>query len=462
MREHDWSASSLGQPETWPGTLRSVVNLILQSRIPMFVAWGPDLVFLYNDAYAEILSAKHPGALGTPFRVVWDDIWGDIGPLVNRAMAGETTYGENLPLTMRRNGYDEETWFTFSYSPVYDRRSNIRGMYCAVTETTGQVIAERSLRDGEARWRNLFQVMQEGFALGEMVYDNAGEPVDFQYIEVNGAWERMTGIPNQEATGRLISEVIPGIERHWIEAFARVVETGVSAHFEEYSATLGRWFEVAVYRAEPGRFALLFLNTTERRAAEEKRILLLREIDHRAKNALAVVQSMIRLTRAEDIPSFIKTVEGRVAALARAHTLLASQQWEGVHLHDMIRGELTPFVATRASFDGPPVRLSAIASQPLAMAVHELATNSAKHGALSVETGTVAVAWWIEGGDLHIRWVEQGGPPIDSAPKHSGFGSRVLDGTVRKQLHGTVQRTWHPSGLVCHIVVPLEGGRGNG
>jgi two-component sensor histidine kinase len=109
----------------------------------------------------------------------------------------------------------------------------------------------------------------------------------------------------------------------------------------------------------------------------------------------------------------------------------------------------------RATIDGPAVTLPAVAAQPVAMAVHELATNAAKHGALSAETGTVAVAWRVEGRDLRIRWTERGGPPVGGAPERSGFGSRLLDGTIRTQLRGTVERTWDASGLVCDVVVPL-------
>ncbi len=350
-------------------------------------------------------------------------------------------------------------WTVSRAVPILGADGEIVEWFGAASDVTASHEAEERLRESEARWRGLFERMHEGFALCEIVRGPDGKAVDYRYLEVNAAVERLSGIPRPAIVGRLASEAIPGIEAFWTETYARVVETGEPAHFEHRVASLGQWFEVMAFRTEPGRFAALFLNTTERKAAEEKRALLLREIDHRAKNALAVVQSVIRLTNAEDIPSFIKTVEGRVAALARAHTLLASQQWEGSHLHDLMHGELAPFIAGRATFDGPPVRLSAVASQPLAMAVHELATNAAKHGALSVETGTVAVAWWIEGRNLHIRWVERGGPPIDAVPKRSGFGSRVLDGTIRKQLHGTVERTWRPSGLVCDVVVPLGQGQ---
>ncbi|WP_114946136.1 HWE histidine kinase domain-containing protein [Microvirga calopogonii] len=143
MRAHDWSSSPLGAPSTWPQSLRSVVGLLLGSKFPMFVAWGPELGFLYNDAYAEILGAKHPRALGLRFHDIWSEIWSDISPLIDAALAGEASYRENLPLLMNRKGFDEQTWFTFSYSPVRDESGQVAGMFCAVAETTGQILAER-------------------------------------------------------------------------------------------------------------------------------------------------------------------------------------------------------------------------------------------------------------------------------------------------------------------------------
>jgi CheY-like chemotaxis protein len=109
MRAHDWSSSPLGPPDVWPQSLRTVVALLLQSQFPMFVAWGDALGFLYNDSYAEILGAKHPRALGSRFYDIWSEIWPDISPLVDAAMAGQATYREDLLLVMNRKGYDEET-----------------------------------------------------------------------------------------------------------------------------------------------------------------------------------------------------------------------------------------------------------------------------------------------------------------------------------------------------------------
>jgi hypothetical protein len=143
MRSHDWSDSPLGAPETWPPSLRSVVSLMLTSRFPMFVAWGPELAILYNDAYAPILGTRHPHAMGHPFREVWPEIWDDIEPLVARAMIGESTFHENLHLVTERHGFPEDTWHTLSYSPVRDESGTIGGMFCTCTETTEKVQADR-------------------------------------------------------------------------------------------------------------------------------------------------------------------------------------------------------------------------------------------------------------------------------------------------------------------------------
>jgi PAS domain S-box-containing protein len=155
MRSHDWSRSPLGHPSKWPQSLRSVVGLLLGSKFPMFVAWGDELSFLYNDPYAEILGAKHPKALGSRFEDIWAEIWTDISPLVDAALAGEATFHQNLPLVMNRKGFDEKTWFTFSYSPVHDEAGKVAGMFCAVAETTGQVLAEAALTESETRFRGM-------------------------------------------------------------------------------------------------------------------------------------------------------------------------------------------------------------------------------------------------------------------------------------------------------------------
>ena len=187
---------------SWPQSLRTVVGLLLQSQFPMFVAWGEALGFLYNDPYAEILGAKHPRALGRRFYDIWSEIWSDISPLIDAAMAGHSTYREDLPLVMNRKGYDEQTWFTFSYSPVRDERGKVAGMFCAVSETTRKVLAERALRElNETLERRVTEALAERNLLADIVEGtNAFVQVadlEYRWLAVNKAaadeFERIFG-----------------------------------------------------------------------------------------------------------------------------------------------------------------------------------------------------------------------------------------------------------------------------
>jgi PAS domain S-box-containing protein len=140
---HDWQSSPLGPPDSWPPELATAVSMVLSSTFPMFVALGPQLVFLYNDAYIPVLGDKHPSGFGQPFQRLWWEIWPDLGPIAERAMAGQSSFLEDMPLAMERKGYTEQTYFTFSYSPLHDGEGRVMGMYCTCIETTARVHAER-------------------------------------------------------------------------------------------------------------------------------------------------------------------------------------------------------------------------------------------------------------------------------------------------------------------------------
>ena len=163
---------------------------------------GRELRFLYNDSYAEILGAKHPNALGSRFDDIWSEIWPDISPLVDAAMSGQAIYREDLPLVMNRKGYDEQTWFTFSYSPVRDENGEVGGMFCAVHETTRPVLAERALRDlNETLERRVNDAITQRKVLADIVEGtNAFVQVadlDYRWLAVNKAaadeFERIFG-----------------------------------------------------------------------------------------------------------------------------------------------------------------------------------------------------------------------------------------------------------------------------
>ena len=147
IAEHDWADTPLGPADLWPQSLRTAVRIVLGSRFAMWMAWGPELTFFYNDKYAaDTLAIKHPWALGRRADEVWAEIWEDIGPRIEQVIStGTATWDEGLLLFLERSGYREETYHTFSYSPLWDEAGNTAGMLCVVAEETERVIGERRL-----------------------------------------------------------------------------------------------------------------------------------------------------------------------------------------------------------------------------------------------------------------------------------------------------------------------------
>jgi PAS domain S-box-containing protein len=197
---------------------------------------------------------------------------------------------------------------------------------------------------------------------------------------------------------------------------------------------------------------------TERKRAEERQILLAEEVDHRARNVVAVVQSIMRLTRAESIDDYIGALDGRISALSNAHRLLAGSRWEGADLNRLVDEEFAPYRAggkERISARGPVVMLPPATAQTIALALHELATNAAKYGALSAETGHVDLTWRLEGGRLELSWMESDGPQI-APPNRRGYGSRAIVAGIERQLGGMVKFDWQTNGLRCTLSVPHD------
>jgi PAS domain S-box-containing protein len=199
------------------------------------------------------------------------------------------------------------------------------------------------------------------------------------------------------------------------------------------------------------------IDITERKRAEQRQNLLSREVDHRGKNALALVQSIVRLTRADSIRDYSKAVEGRIAALARVHTILSLSSWESAELSGLVAEELAPFATkeARVTAVGPKVRLTPAIAQTLALALHELATNAAKYGALSSLHGRINLTWQLADDQLELEWQEAGGPLVQ-VPSARGFGTRSVIASIESQLGGRALFDWRPAGLCCRLSMPLN------
>ena len=253
-----------------------------------------------------------------------------------------------------------------------------------------------------------------------------------------------------------------------LPAFRNTVQSAVE-RFERFAmeyrviAADGRHIWLAdtgqIERGEDGqatRVVGLVMDVTERKLAEEREHLLAREVDHRAKNLLAVVQSVVQLTRADDAEALKDAITGRIQSLARAHSLLASSRWTGVDLAPLAREELAPFVdedGQRITIDGPHLRLKPAAAQSLALVLHELATNAAKYGALARSGGRLDVRWAVQDGEAVLNWRETGCPGVRS-PSQSGFGSKVIRNSVERQLRGSVVYDWGDDGVQVRLAIP--------
>ncbi|MBP0444275.1 PAS domain S-box protein [Roseomonas sp. SSH11] len=326
--------------------------------------------------------------------------------------------------------------------------------------------AEATLAAREAEFRAIFETAAAGVA--------ETEAATGRYLRVNDTFCAITGRPAAELVGRLG----PRDLLHPADRALSAPSAGQLGGMDTESRLLRPDGEVVWVQSstavsmrgaagQPLRMVTVAQDITARKRAEEARRLLSLEVDHRAKNVLAVVQAVLRLTPRDDPATYASAVEARIAALARAHTLLAQASWRGAELRALAEAELGAFQAggssasdgaPRARLSGPHVMLTPGAAQALSMVLHELATNAVKYGALSAPGGLVDLSWSTDhaAGLLRLCWAESGGPPVSGPPSRQGFGSRVIKASLRDQLGGQARPVWHPTGLVCEIEAPID------
>jgi PAS domain S-box-containing protein len=236
IQAYDWSASPLGAPETWPQVLRLALSLMLQSKFPVYIVWGPELISFYNDAYRPLLGSK-PEALGRPAHQVWPEAWDTMGPIVAGALRGEASYFEDLPITIERTGYPEQTWWTFSYSPIRDAAGEILGMLAIVQETTGRVLTEQRLQflvDLKARLRSLYDPREVMATAAEMLGQHL-RASRVGYVEIDPTGQTMVAERDWTAHG-----ILSFAGRYRLEDFGPPVitelKTGRTIRLDDVSA----------------------------------------------------------------------------------------------------------------------------------------------------------------------------------------------------------------------------------
>ncbi len=262
--------------------------------------------------------------------------------------------------------------------------------------------------------------------------------------------ERMRGLVHEEDWRRLtgqLEESSPSNDSFQSEL--RVIRTNGDIRWCLVSA--------AVTFDDDGRrihLAGVTIDITERKETEAKQSLLAREVDHRARNALAVVQAIVRMSRAPTIEAYTARVEGRIRALSLSHDLLSQSRWQGADISRLIREEVEPYQTegvSRVHLNGPSILLPPDNAQTIALALHELATNAVKHGALSREGGTVDIHWHLKDGMIRLEWRETGGP-LTEAPTRLGFGTKIIDASINARSGGSARFDWESQGLCCTLV----------
>lgn len=302
-----------------------------------------------------------------------------------------------------------------------------------------------------------------------MVVTDASKP-DMPIVLANKSFLNLTGYSAQEVLGRncrflqgpatspvAIEEMRAGIAE----------EREVSVEILNYKKSGEQFWNrlhLSPVHGEDGKILYYFgsqIDMTEYRRIEtleasEHRLLM--EVDHRSKNVLAIVDSIVRLSNSEDPALYAAAIQHRVQALARAHALLAERGWADISVEELVRQQVTPFAATRAALNGPQIMLPAAVVQPVALVLHELIINAARHGSLAIAHGELSISWepLPSGQGFSIRWQEVGtSPPVPTAKK--GFGTVIVGAMVEKQLKGQVENTWTENGLVINIRVPSAG-----
>jgi PAS domain S-box-containing protein len=331
--------------------------------------------------------------------------------------------------------------------------------YAAIKDTTVNRQIEVELRDIARR----LDAILDNTTMAVFLMDERQ-----QCVFMNRAAEQLTGYAFHETTGRQLHDVIHHTRPDG-SPFP-LSECVIDRAFPENAGTQGEEvfvhkdgsFYPVAFTASPIRDGeakvigtiIEVRDISEERRNEETRKLLMHEVDHRSRNVLSIVQSLTRLTRADDLEAYKAILAGRIGALARAQTSLATRQWEGGCLDDVVREELEALCPKDSiQVEGPEVALTPEQVQPLSMLLHELATNANKYGACSRGGGLVSVAWALDAGTVALQWRETGGPPV-AAPTHEGFGTSLKANVVR-QLKGSISRRWEPEGLIVDVTFPL-------
>ncbi|RAK63408.1 hypothetical protein DJ019_16945 [Phenylobacterium kunshanense] len=415
-----------------------------------------------NEFLAEINGIPASEHLGRTLRELLPELASEVEPRFRAVLeTGKPQQGLQVTaITPRAPGLRRT--FIENVAPLRDSSGKVGGLLIGIQEITALEETEAALRESERALRASQQLSPECFAILLAVRDEKGKVVDFIWEYANPAAEAI--VRAGPLAGRRMLDVFPGSHDHpqMVPRYLRTLATGKASEVEYAHEFRGvtYWYRDAAVRVDRDRVAVGFRDITAQKRLTERLELVTGEFRHRVKNSIAVVAGLVSREAkfARSVPEFADALRNRLASLAAAQDLLTVDADSDVALADIARAALSPFEGHRLDVrPGPEVAISSGRVTLLAMALHELATNAVKHGALSAPEGEADLSWRVEGGRVALVWSESGGPPV-AAPTREGFGSRLIADAAERLPNGGLEREFRPSGLRVTIAFDREDG----
>ena len=471
IRAYDWAATPLGPVVAWSERLKAAVDACLDTALPACVWWGGEFIQIYNDAAAAVMRADHHRVLGRPAHEIWSDVWPEIGPLIESvARTGVPVLGDDLRFEPDRASGPEPAYFTLSFSALREQGGEIAGVLGIAIETTARVSAEA------ARQR----AMDDELRLITDAVPALIAYVDRQqcYRFVNRQYTEWFGRERSEIVGRTMRDVLgPYYDEVRLNVDAAL--GGTTVRFERlvprdqlaarHRRSAPRHSEASYIPrlsadGEVEGFYILVVDVTDHKRAEELQQVLIAELQHRTRNLLAIVRSIATQTlrTSRSLSGFGQEFDERISALSRVQGLLSGGT-DTISLSEIVVGELAAHGASidgrRVQVDGPSVRLFPNTVQVLSLALHELATNAVKYGALAHEEARLRVRWTLADSDAAVDflWVEEG-VPLDHAPERQGFGRYLIERVLPYDLDAETSFGFGPDGVRCRIRLSVAAG----
>ncbi|WP_142663880.1 sensor histidine kinase [Paracoccus laeviglucosivorans] len=424
---------------------------MLPAKAQIVLFCGPEYVAMYNDAYAPTIGEKHPFALGKPAAQNWAELWDDLEPLLAHVRkTGETVSARDREFYIERFGFPETVYFDISYSPIWDDDGNVHSVFCIVSETTERVHA----LNAERRLAAIVSSSDDAIL---------GTDLNQNITAWNHGAQVLYGYSADEMIGRPVTLLVPPDRPDEENAIMARILAGerVEPHETQRLCKDGSLKDVSLtvspIRNEAGIIigaSKIARDISERKEAERLQRVLMAELKHRVKNILANVQAIARQTFRSSDAAASASFSARLRSLSSAHDLLTKESWEGADLAAVVSVVIDTFDPDRFSVTGPRLMLPPRAVVAISMALHELATNAVKYGALKTAEGQVSIAWQNDGeGGFQLIWTERGGPTVAS-PQHDGFGSLLIRDALAVELAGAVELQFEPDGVRCVVTAP--------